>query len=66
MAMRETLLSVLPREARYVRGRSKGGAVEKPVAGRVSRGGKAVWRLKAVQLDLEVNGVIKRGGKGTD
>jgi hypothetical protein len=65
MAMREAFLPVLPIEAPGMTVAEAKAALLPNLSQEVFPGGeKAGWWLKAVQLDLEAKGVIKRGGKG--
>ena len=65
MAMREAFLPVLPTEAPGLTVADAKAALLPNLSQDLFPGGeKAGWWLKAVQLDLEAKGVIKRGGKG--
>lgn len=61
MAMREALLGVLPAEAPGLTVMAAKAALLKTLSAELFPGGeKAGWWLKAVQLDLEKKGVIRR------
>ena len=61
MAMREALLPVLPTEAPGIKVvDAKAALLERLSQDSFPGGEKAGWWLKAVQLDLEAKGVIKR------
>jgi hypothetical protein len=65
MAMREAFLPVLPTETPGMTVADVKAALLPNLSQELFPGGeKAGWWLKAVQLDLEAKGVIKRGGKG--
>lgn len=65
MAMREAFLPVLPTEAPGMTVADAKAALLPNLSQELfPEGEKAGWWLKAVQLDLEAKGVIKRGGKG--
>lgn len=60
-AMRDGLLAVLPREAPGLKvPDAKQALLPRLPDDLFPQGGKAGWWLKAVQLDLEAKGVIKR------
>lgn len=65
MAMRDALLPVLPSEAPGMSVAEAKAALLPNLSHELFPGGeKAGWWLKAVQLDLEAKGVIKRSGNG--
>ena len=62
MAMRDALLPVLPTEAPGITvADAKTALLERLSQASFPGGEKSGWWLKAVQLDLEAKGVIKRG-----
>ena len=62
LAMRDALLPVLPTEAPGIKVADAKAALLKRLSQASFPGGeKAGWWLKAVHLDLEAKGVIKRG-----
>ncbi|MFC4216244.1 DUF6958 family protein [Pseudophaeobacter arcticus] len=64
-AMRDAFLPVLPGEAPGLTVAEAKAALLPALSHDLFPGGeKAGWWLKAVQLDLEAKGVIKRGGTG--
>lgn len=64
MAMREALLKSLPADPPGITVAEANEAILKHLDNDLFPGGaKAPWWLKAVQLDLEAKGVIKRGPK---
>lgn len=64
MAMREALLKSLPADPPGITVAEANEAILKYLDNDLFPGGaKAPWWLKAVQLDLEAKGVIKRGPK---
>lgn len=62
MDMREALLAVLPTEAPGIKvADAKAALLPHLSESLFPEGAKAGWWLKAVQLDLEAKGIIKRG-----